>query len=147
MAAERIRTEVITVISALAPDKPDLWHLREDALLDFWNHHDKYAKKRRFLSEMVGYKLDDSQLVRAAVLCREHVFYQFPVFRTLLSEPKFSWGKCLAMVKEMGPEITVSPLPAGVYKPLPGYLEHEVKSCASVEEVLELDKKLTSHGG
>lgn len=147
MAAERIRTEVITVISAIAPDKPDLWHLREDGRLDFWELRDNHVKKRRFLSAMVGQKLDDSQLVRASVLCREHVLYQFPVFRTLLSEPKFSWGTCLALVEEMGPEITVSPLPVGVYKLLPGYLEHEVKSCNSVEEILELDKKLTSQGG
>jgi len=150
MAVERISVELWTVISAICPDKPIFWNLPEHGPVpDFWEPSDiqkfqKISKKKEFLRAMVGYdKLDDKQLARAAALCRDHVLYQFPVFKELINKPEeISTSKCMAMERTLGKEIKVIPLPPGVYKLLPGCLEHQFKSCQTVEEVLALNEEI-----
>jgi hypothetical protein len=144
--AEKIIASPITVISAIFPEKPSLWNLDDGHGPDFWTNsqNQHVSEKMKFLRDMVGYsQLDDEkQLARAAALCQAHVLDQFPIFKALVQDPNLSGVKCMALVHNLGDNIEIVPLPPGVYKPLPGFLEHEVKHCATVEEVLTLNEKL-----
>lgn len=142
----KILVNTLTAICAIAPDNQQLWNLSEDeSSLNFWEKQDVHARKRMFISKMINCQLtEDKQLIRVAALCREHVLKQFPVFSEVLNCSEFSWSRCMMLISVLGPEIKVEPLPEGVYKHLAGFQEHQFRSCASVEEVLALNEKLTA---
>lgn len=145
----KILVSTLTAICSIAPDNPQLWNLFEDgSSLEYSYSRDRHAKKLAFLSQLVGFQLTDNyQLLRAAALCREHVLRQFPIFSEVINSSEACWTKCMSIIDILGTEINLEPLPQGVYKPLAGFQEHQFRHCANIEEVLALNKKLTSEDG
>lgn len=146
---ETILVSTFTVISAIFPDKPSLWNLSDNGHgPEFWESSDvkevqKVSNKMEFIRAMVGYdRLNDKHLARAAALCQAHVLGQFPVLRVLFQDSNPLGVKFLALIKHLGNEIKVVPLPAGKYKPLAGYLEHQFKHCQSVAEIVALNEEI-----